>query len=114
MKTLIISALISILSLGAHLFAGNPSHPVVPSKSITLTGVVVDSQSGEALAGAQVEVEGAAIKSFTNLDGKFSITVDSQTNLNLKVKYISYEEATLKNIAPSSASSELKIKLDSK
>lgn len=114
MKSILISSLFIIFLFINNLVAGNPSHPLVPAKSVTLSGVVVDSQSGEALAGAQVEVEGTTLRAFTNLDGKFSLSVDAQSPLNLKVKYISYEEATIKNIAPQSASKELQVKLQSK
>lgn len=114
MKTIHISFLFVVLTFGNQLFAGTPSHPLVPAKSVTLTGVVVDSQSGEALAGAQVEVEGTALKAFTDLDGKFSLTVDTQNALNIKVKYISYEDASIQNVAPQSVSRELQVKLQSK
>lgn len=114
MKTSAITVLISILTIGYQLFAGNPSHPLVPAKSVTLTGIVTDSKSGEALAGAQIEVVGSQLKAFTNLDGKFSLTVDAQTAFNLKVKYISYEDVTLKNLSPASAAKDLQVKLQSK
>lgn len=114
MKTATITVLVLILTIGYQLFAGNPSHPLVPAKNVTLTGIVTDSNSGEALAGAQVEVEGTNLKAFTNLDGKFSLTVDAQTAFNLKVKYISYEDVTLRNLSPVSAAKELQVKLQSK
>jgi hypothetical protein len=114
MKLKLISALIMALLFCGQLFASNPSHPLVPAKSITLTGVVTDFYSGEALAGAQVEVEGTNTKVFTDLDGKFSITVDAQYAFNLKVKYISYEDVTIKNNPTVSTSNELLVKLHSK
>lgn len=114
MKTVIITTILVIFSLSSQLFAGNPSHPLVSSKNVTFTGVVVDSQSGEALAGAQVEVEGSGVKTFTNLDGKFSLTVEAPSAHILKVKYISYEEISIKNLTVQAASKELQIKLKSK
>ncbi|MBK9291693.1 MAG: carboxypeptidase-like regulatory domain-containing protein [Bacteroidetes bacterium] len=114
MKSVLITIVALMFSFGGKLLADAPSHPLAPAKTVTLSGIVTDSRSGEALAGAQVEVEGTTMKTFTDFEGRFSLSVDANDALNLKVKYISYEEVQLKNLKPAAAKDVLQVKLQAK
>ena len=53
-------------------------------------GVVTDNESGEALEGAPVLLEGTTRGSFTNYDGEFEFTAPAGS-YNLVVRYIGYQ-----------------------
>jgi TonB-linked SusC/RagA family outer membrane protein len=55
-----------------------------------LTGVVVDSKTGEPLPGVNVILEGSTIGTVTDVDGKFSFDVTNK-NGNLLFSYIGYK-----------------------
>ena len=57
----------------------------------TLIGTVIDASTGDALIG--VKVKGTGEGTITDLDGKFSIGVTSQTQL--EISYIGYKTQTL-------------------
>ena len=54
----------------------------------TLIGTVIDASTGDALIGVNVKVKGTGEGTITDLDGKFSIGVTSQTQL--EISYIGY------------------------
>lgn len=56
----------------------------------TITGTVIDSQTGEALPGVNVVVEGTTIGAATNADGEFSLTIPDDA-VNLVFSYIGYQ-----------------------
>ena len=59
----------------------------------TLIGTVIDAGTGDALIGVNVKVKGTGEGTITDLDGKFSIGVTSQTQL--EISYIGYKTQTL-------------------
>lgn len=59
----------------------------------TLIGTVIDASTGDALIGVNVKVKGTGEGTITDLDGKFSIGVTSQTQL--EISYIGYKTQTL-------------------
>ncbi len=73
----------------------------------TISGTIVDSE-GEALIGVNVLVEGTVLGTITNVDGKFSLTVQSQPPFNLVVSYVGYETQRL---AVSSSTTQLDVQL---
>lgn len=63
------------------------------SSSRTLIGTVIDASNGETLVGVNVKVKGTSLGTITDLDGKFSIKVSS--NSQLEVSYIGYKTQTV-------------------
>ncbi len=56
----------------------------------TVSGNIVDSE-GEALIGVNVLVEGTVLGTISDIDGNFSLTVQSQPPFNLVISYVGYE-----------------------
>ena len=63
-----------------------------------LTGMVVDQQTGEALAGVSVKIEGTDKCVFTDLDGQFEISDLNPGTYNFSVSLISYKTNSLKEV----------------
>ncbi len=84
----------------------------VAGQDFSITGTIVDNESGEALVGASVKDITSGKEVLTDFDGKFTITgVKAGTNA-IKVSYISYQEKKLNRvIVKEGASAELNIKL---
>lgn len=58
-----------------------------------LTGIVVDEQSNETLAGVSILVDGK--KYYSDLDGKFAISDVTPGKYELTVEFISYEPVSM-------------------
>jgi iron complex outermembrane recepter protein len=61
----------------------------------TLSGKVVDGQTGEPLIGARIAVDGHYYQVFTKPDGTFEIDVPVTEKSVIVVEMISYEDVTL-------------------
>lgn len=72
-----------------------------------LRGIVTDTNTGEPLIGANVQVEGAADGTVTDFDGSFELRTEAPFPLVLLVSYIGYDEKKFKLDRPSD-----KLKLD--
>ncbi|MBE0637063.1 MAG: carboxypeptidase-like regulatory domain-containing protein [Bacteroidales bacterium] len=68
---------------------------VKPAAVFTMTGSVIDMETGEKLAGSKIEIEESGVSIFTDINGNFSIPQLEPGNYTLKVSYISYEEKEL-------------------
>ncbi|NJB35491.1 TonB-dependent receptor domain-containing protein [Croceivirga sp. JEA036] len=71
------------------------------NKSITLTGTVIDKDSGQPLEFATIVVQSvenpnSVTGGITDLDGKFNVAIDPG-NYHIKFEYISYKSVTLNN-----------------
>lgn len=53
----------------------------IEQQKIKITGTIADSITGEMLAGVNIRVEGTALGTITDLDGKYSIKGPSQTSV---------------------------------
>ncbi len=62
-----------------------------------IRGTVSDDANGEMLIGVTVAVDGTSTGASTDLDGKFSITLDPGT-YTLKVSYISFQGQTIESV----------------
>ncbi len=60
-----------------------------------VSGRVVDPSIGEALIGAAVVLEGTIIGTTTDLDGKFSFSVNQNPPFNLVISFIGFEPQTI-------------------
>lgn len=63
----------------------------------SIIGVVVDSENGETLPGANVVVEGTTTGTTTDLEGRYTLAVAPGT-YNLVFSYIGYNDATVQNV----------------
>ncbi|NNC82511.1 MAG: TonB-dependent receptor [Flavobacteriales bacterium] len=70
------------------------------SQKGTIRGMVTDAHSSESLIGVNVSIKGTTTGTFTDLDGKFSITVDPGT-YDLQVTYVSYQTNTISDVVVS-------------
>ncbi len=63
-----------------------------------ISGIVLDSQTGEAIVGANVLIENTNIGAATDLDGNFRIENVQAGKYNLIISYISYAKTTIKDV----------------
>lgn len=96
MKTIFVSLLMMALMGGNILVAGNktdkPGEPAVANTSIS--GVIEDEKTGEALTGVIVRLNGSDIKTYTDFDGKFVFNQVSPGDYSIEAKIISYQPVT--------------------
>lgn len=64
-----------------------------PVANNSITGVVMDRTTGEALTGVEVRVEGTELKAYTDFDGKFVFEGLKTGNYKISTNYISYKGA---------------------
>jgi uncharacterized membrane protein len=92
-------ALLTIITLVAITFSGFSSEDENAKKSstnsTTISGVVVDKNTGETLVGAVISVNGEE-KIKTDLDGKFEIKNLEPGQYTISVDYISYKAVDMK------------------
>ena len=63
----------------------------------TLSGKIIDKETGETLIGATVAVKGAPIGTITDFDGNYSLKLSPGT-YNIEVSYVSYQPQVFKNV----------------
>jgi len=64
----------------------------------SLSGVVLDNETGEALTGVAIRFEGSNETVYTDFDGNFKISNVIPGNYNILSSYISYNDNKLKNV----------------
>ena len=120
-KALFTLLLISVVSLS---FANNNENAANKAKSTEATvakpvasaaisGKVIDLNSGEALAGVEVAIEGSSRKVHTDLDGNFRIDNLQPGEYNVIASYISYNKSLIEKLEVGKSTQDLKIKLQS-
>ncbi len=115
MKNLIKSLfVITFIAIVSTAFATNDSKPEAkaPAATSIMSGTVLDAATGEALVGAVVEVEGTDLKTYTDLNGEFTLKDVKVGECNLKVNYISYREVKVNNITMTQDSNVVEVKLN--
>jgi len=82
--------------------------------SVQLKGIVVDSNTGEPIPGAEIKIEAMDLKIYTDFDGTFEIqNLKASTSYNVEVAFVSYQEAQIKDLQlPEGYSDSLIIKLN--
>ena len=60
-----------------------------------VTGAVIDAEYNEGLLGATVVVEGTTNGTVTDATGEFSLKVESQPSVDLKISFVGYETQTI-------------------
>jgi len=64
----------------------------------TITGTVVDAESGETIIGANVIIEGTTIGASTDIDGKYTIRGIDEGTYTFVYSYISYQKQTVTGV----------------
>ena len=78
-----------LITILVHLFA------VIPLMAqIQITGVVIDSKTGEPIIGAAVLVKGTTVGTVTDYDGNYELSVQKEDDL-LEFSYMGYVSQTL-------------------
>lgn len=102
------------LGLALNVSATHDGAPA-PSTSSSVTGKVVDLNSGETLAGVAVSIEGTDTKVYTDLDGNFRIENVKPGTYSLVLSMISYKNSLVENIELLPSENEVvEVKLDNK
>lgn len=72
--------------------------PAANAQTGTITGTVLDAQTGEPLIGATVVLEGTSVGDATNADGRYIIQDIEPQTYNIKASYVGYQSLTRFNI----------------
>ncbi len=120
------TALFTLLIIAAFSFAqaGNTVKSDINNKSTeaasanvvntaSISGKVIDLNSGEALAGVEVTIEGSTKKVRTDLDGNYKINNIQPGAYNLIASYISYNKSFIEKLKIEKSGQEVNIKLQS-
>lgn len=90
--------LISALNVQAAQDDDNDSNENNATTTVALKGQVVDIQSGEALTGVKVNLEGTDASAYTDFEGNFTVQGLKPGVYELKSSYISYQDQTLEGV----------------
>jgi hypothetical protein len=114
MKKLIrIAALASFTLVFSALSFAEGKSTNTPVATASVSGQVLDINSGETLAGVVVTVEGTDLKVYTDLDGNFTINGIEPGTYNLILSMISYKKSLVENLELQANEQEvIDIKLD--
>ncbi len=85
----------------------------VAPAAVSISGKVIDLNSGEALAGVEVTIEGSTKKVRTDLDGNFTIEGLRPGAYNVIASYISYNKSFIEKLEVGKPNQSLDIKLQS-
>jgi hypothetical protein len=83
----------------------------LPAGMGSVSGYVVDQQTGEPLVGANLFFEGTTLGTVADINGKFAITNVDQGRKTLAVKYIGYEDVSAKMIVREKYNAEMIIEM---
>ncbi|WP_075603400.1 carboxypeptidase-like regulatory domain-containing protein [Saccharicrinis aurantiacus] len=110
-SSLIITLFAAVLVLSS--FKGEKNVDAAPVAANTISGSIMDKETGEFLAGVEVELEGTSKKVYTDFDGNYSFSNVKDGVYKVKAHLISYKEESLTKVEVANASSKkMDIKLD--
>lgn len=107
--TLIMATLISFT------FAGNGNDEKKndtssqPVQSMNISGQVIDFETGEALTGVEIILEGTSEKVFTDFDGNFLFSELQPGEYNIVASFISYKNSLVENLNENQNKIEIKL-----
>jgi hypothetical protein len=111
-KALIILTLVIFAGFSFAGIDGNGTGEAAPVvKAITLSGKVIDFNSGEVLTGVEVTIEGTNIVTYTDFDGIFEIKDVKPGTYSLVASLISYKDSLVENLKADSNANHVDIKL---
>ncbi len=80
-------------------------------ETLSVSGTVVDEETGELLVGVAVVIEETNQKVYTDFEGNFTFNNVKKGTYNVKAELISYEQLEVKNIKVSKENEDLTFKL---
>lgn len=89
-KVTIILAVLFFLAGNSAIFADN--NGAGPSKTVAISGKVIDKSNSETLAGALIRIEGTDIETYSDFDGNFTIKGILPDTYKIKCSMISYSD----------------------
>ena len=96
-KSILLIAILGILSSAfAEDFEKGSNKGTNPSPTVTIKGQVTDKETGEALTGAFIQLEGTDLNTYTDFEGSFTFNSLKQCTYTAIVSYISYEKTKIK------------------
>lgn len=100
MKRLVVLLIISSIAFAgfAKKSTSKVEKPAKVEAAVEIKGKVVDFNTGEALVGVEVTLEGTDTKAYTDFDGAFVIKNVSPGECNLIASYISYEKSFVEKL----------------
>ncbi|HYW97168.1 MAG TPA: carboxypeptidase-like regulatory domain-containing protein [Bacteroidales bacterium] len=79
--------------------------------SRVISGCIVDSSTGEQLAGVKVMVKGLEVSVYTDFDGHFEIPgLQPASTYSLEIELISYPKKVITNISPGTVPVSIKLR----
>ena len=111
MKRLATTLLIIVFATLTALADGE-NNKVTPKQNnnTTISGQVIDMNTGEALAGVEVVIKGTTLKAYTDFDGNFEVKNLQSGTYDLVVSMISYRKSLIEDLS-SAGDETLNIKL---
>ncbi|WP_044117862.1 carboxypeptidase-like regulatory domain-containing protein [Alkaliflexus imshenetskii] len=88
--------LMFLLMVGISVYAtdGQPAEPAsAPMINTSLSGVVMDKCTGEALTGVEIRVDGTELRAYTDFDGKFVFEGLTPGEYKVSANLISYRSS---------------------
>jgi hypothetical protein len=61
--------------------------------TVVVTGKITDGDTGEALTGVKIEIEGTEIRSYTDFDGHYRLVIPASSRFRVKYRFITYRPA---------------------
>ncbi len=96
MKTKILMTIALGLITLFNTYAESPAK--IENSNNSLTGTIIDSKTGEFLAGVEVMIEGSDLKTYTDFEGKFSFDTLKSGEYKIKTNYLSYDMVESRSI----------------
>ena len=103
-KTILSILLVAIVGFGFASTEGTEETKNTKEAAVTtsVNGTVVDMNTGEALTGVEISIEGTDIKTYSDFDGNFTFSNLNQGEYNIVASYISYNKSLVENYKTSS------------
>ncbi len=99
MKKIITLAFVMIFAVAAFAEGENVKTAPAASANSAITGQVVDMNTGEALAGVEVMIQGTELKAYTDFDGNFEIKDLKPGSYDVVVSLIAYRKSLIEDLS---------------
>jgi len=86
--------------------------PVFSAENGTIEGSIIDSQTGEALPGANLLLQGTSLGAASDLNGKFTIRNVPPGSYKMRATYIGYNYKEVNVVVQAGATLKLEVKLE--
>ena len=86
----LVAILVILVSLTAYSHGNN-----VPGSSSSVSGIIKDSTSGEALSGVKVQIQGTELITYSDRDGNFTFTQIPTGDIKVIFQLVSFQTAEM-------------------